>query len=110
MTAENPVTRAPLRFLALASAALFALAAGARAAEVEKATEQRAAPGCVVLLHGMARTRMSMRRMAAALEAAGYVTVSVDYWSRAKRIEELAADAVPRGLQRCREARAGTVD
>lgn len=57
---------------------------------------------CVVLLHGLARTASSMEPMAGALGTRGYATINVDYPSREKPIEELAAAAVQEGLDGCR--------
>lgn len=59
---------------------------------------------CVVLLHGLARTAGSMEDMAAALQEAGFTVANVDYPSRDHPVSELAARAVPEGLQRCAEA------
>lgn len=58
---------------------------------------------CVVLLHGLARTSMSMNKMQRELEKAGYATANVDYPSRDHTVEVLADIAVPRGLATCRE-------
>ncbi len=58
---------------------------------------------CVVLLHGLRRNADSMRPLEEALQKAGYETANVDYDSRAGTIEQLATDAVPRGIRRCRE-------
>ncbi len=63
-----------------------------------------------MLLHGLGRTYRSMSRLAHAAESAGYRTVNLDYPSRAKRIEALAAEVVPEGLKRCREARAAPIN
>lgn len=57
---------------------------------------------CVVLLHGLARTSASMRRMADALQEHGYRVSNIDYPSRQKTIEELAAGAVQEGVDQCR--------
>lgn len=43
----------------------------------------------VVLLHGLGRTERSMRKMARALETAGFKAVSIDYPSTEKAIESL---------------------
>jgi len=64
---------------------------------------------CVILLHGMGRTSASLNTMAAALSHAGYVVVNLDYPSRKKPVEELAREAVPKGLRQCARAGAGTV-
>ena len=60
------------------------------------------AADCVVLLHGLARTAMSMNPMQRALVEAGFETANIDYPSREYRIEELARIAVPEGLEACR--------
>ena len=51
-------------------------------------------PG-VVLLHGIARTARSLRRFERALQAAGFATLNLDYPSRSKMLEALAADIHP---------------
>ncbi len=57
---------------------------------------------CVVLMHGLARSSMSMNVMQDALEDAGYVTANIDYPSRDYEIAELAKIAVGQGLASCR--------
>jgi pimeloyl-ACP methyl ester carboxylesterase len=57
---------------------------------------------CVVLLHGLARSSMSMNKMQRELEKAGYETANIDYPSRDHTVEELAEIAVPEGLAACR--------
>lgn len=57
---------------------------------------------CVVLLHGLARTAMSMNKMERELIAAGYLTANIDYPSREYTVEELAELAVPEGIDACR--------
>ncbi len=49
---------------------------------------------CVVLLHGLARTSMSLNPMQEALQDAGFQTANIDYPSREYDIAELAAIAV----------------
>lgn len=60
------------------------------------------ASDCVVLLHGLARTAMSMNKMERELAAAGYLTANIDYPSREHTVEELAELAVPEGIDACR--------
>jgi len=64
-----------------------------------------AAPGhageCVILLHGLARTSLSMEPLAWSLEESGYLVANIDYPSREHRIEELAPLAVEAGLREC---------
>ncbi len=57
---------------------------------------------CVVLLHGLARSAMSMNKMQRALEEQGYETANIGYPSRDHTVEELAEIAVTDGLQQCR--------
>jgi len=61
-----------------------------------------AATECVVLLHGLARTSVSMNKMQRALDDAGYETANIAYPSRHHTVEELAEMAIPEGLQQCR--------
>ena len=56
---------------------------------------------CVVLLHGLARSASSMETMAAALAATAFHPVNIDYPSQDFPIEDLADEAIPRGLQGC---------
>jgi pimeloyl-ACP methyl ester carboxylesterase len=58
-------------------------------------TGQATRPGGVVLLHGIARSARSFRKMQAALEAAGYATLNLDYRSRERSLEALVADIHP---------------
>lgn len=60
------------------------------------------AADCVVLLHGLARSAMSMNPMQRALEDEGFETANIDYPSRDYTIEELAQIAIPKGLDECR--------
>lgn len=57
--------------------------------------------GCVVLLHGLARTSASMGAMARALEADGHKVVNRGYASRSAPIFELAEDAIPPAVAAC---------
>jgi len=56
-------------------------------------TDQRS-PG-VVLLHGIARTSRSLRKVERALQVCGFATLNLDYASRRKPLEALAADIHP---------------
>lgn len=56
---------------------------------------------CVVLLHGLARTRRCMHRMAEALTAAGYTVHALDYASTRKTVERLAAEDLVPLVDRC---------
>jgi pimeloyl-ACP methyl ester carboxylesterase len=56
---------------------------------------------CVILLHGLARTALSMHPMKRMLEQSGYQVANVDYPSRDHRIEVLAPMAIEDGLAQC---------
>lgn len=56
---------------------------------------------CVVLLHGLARTKKSMRSMAKHLKGCGYHVENIGYPSRKKSIALLAREAVNEGVERC---------
>jgi pimeloyl-ACP methyl ester carboxylesterase len=56
---------------------------------------------CVVLLHGLARSSLSMALMQEALEANGFQVANIDYPSRDYPIEELAPLAVGAGIEQC---------
>lgn len=60
------------------------------------------AADCVILLHGLARSSLSLSKMEEALLDEGYLTANVDYPSRDHEIAELAAIAVGEGLASCR--------
>lgn len=60
------------------------------------------AADCVVLLHGLARSAISMNPMQRALIAAGFETANIDYASRQHTVEELAEIVIPQGLEACR--------
>ncbi|GGL60075.1 alpha/beta fold hydrolase [Wenxinia marina] len=66
-----------------------------------------AAPGaaaegdCVVLLHGLARSELSLAPMAEVLQANGYVTVNTGYASTEETIETLVDDNVGRDVAEC---------
>lgn len=57
---------------------------------------------CVILLHGLARSSMSMNIMQDALEDAGYVTANIDYPSRDYEVAKLTRMAIGEGLSKCR--------
>lgn len=56
---------------------------------------------CVVTLHGLGRTRLSMALLASRLEDAGYAVHNLGYPSRSAPIEALA-DVVGEGFSACR--------
>ncbi|MGR3503116.1 esterase/lipase family protein [Pseudaestuariivita sp.] len=63
-----------------------------------------ASSGCVVLLHGLARTEASFAVMEETLEASGYEVVRPGYPSRQNVVGALAADTLPSARKECRTA------
>lgn len=57
---------------------------------------------CVILLHGLARTSLSMQTMQKALLDSGYGVINVNYPSRHLPIAKLASIAIENGLQQSR--------
>lgn len=69
---------------------------------VALASPAAAAPGdCVVLLHGLARTEMSLAPMAEALEERGYLTVNNGYPSTRLSIEDIVAGSISDDVAAC---------
>lgn len=58
---------------------------------------------CVILLHGLARTHLSMRRMERYLKTSGYCVFNISYPSRYLPIDELAPLAINQGLEQCNQ-------
>lgn len=56
---------------------------------------------CVLLLHGLARTSLSLKAMEVALQSNGYRTINVSYPSTEATIGELAMQAIPDALAEC---------
>ena len=56
---------------------------------------------CVVLLHGLARSDSSMKKLDIELQKEGFETINVDYPSRDYTIEELAEIANTPALEQC---------
>ena len=81
------------------------LAAQTRPHDSNEYTEPLAAnpKDCVILLHGLSRTRFSMRNIEEALLNSGYSVSNIEYDSRDNRIETLAITAVETGLTECRQ-------
>jgi triacylglycerol lipase len=62
-----------------------------------------APPEFVILLHGLGRTRRSMRPIEKSLIGNGYKAINVDYPSRKYPIEQLADDVLDKVLEPCKE-------
>ncbi len=65
------------------------------------ATSFGAKASCVILLHGLLRTPVSMTQLENALTQEGYTTVNLGYPSRHHHIEELANLAIRPALEKC---------
>ncbi|MDR2844986.1 MAG: hypothetical protein LBV28_02710 [Puniceicoccales bacterium] len=63
-------------------------------------------PRCehVILLHGLCRTPASLRRVAAALRAEGFVTHNIAYPSRTASTARLADDTIGPAIRECEQA------
>ncbi|MFC3152314.1 esterase/lipase family protein [Litoribrevibacter euphylliae] len=59
---------------------------------------------CVVLLHGLAKSKHSMKKLDKALQTAGYATVNYDYPSRSDSIPSLAETHINNALSQCPKA------
>jgi pimeloyl-ACP methyl ester carboxylesterase len=64
---------------------------------------------CVILLHGMGRTKRSMRRLERRLSGQGYRTVNLDYPSLSLTIEEIADVRLAPVVERCGEEGCGRI-
>ena len=80
---------------------ILAMALAEGACSVGDSSDLSGEGQCVVLLHGLARTSLSMERMAWSLQDSGYRVANIDYPSRDHTIEELAPMAVEMGLEQC---------
>lgn len=58
---------------------------------------------CIILLHGLARTDNSMKKLSDTLDKAGYQTINIKYPSTKKNIEQLANSAISKALSQCPE-------
>jgi triacylglycerol lipase len=61
---------------------------------------------CVIILHGLGRTKLAMRKVENELAAEGYTVWNRSYPSTKKPIELLAEEHISKGLQFCRRAQA----
>ena len=79
-------------------AGLLAVVATSSTASVPTAAP---AADCVILLHGLAKSDSSMKKLERAIDDAGYITVNVDYPSTDYPIEKLAGPAIAPALDKC---------
>jgi len=83
--------------------ACIALITGCATVPRAEVVAQQGNAECVVLLHGLNRSLRAMEDMAAALQAAHFSTVNVDYPSQQGTVETLAPVVVDLGVTQCRE-------
>jgi triacylglycerol lipase len=76
------------------------------AREPASATDENA---CVIILHGIARTKWSMSKLDKYLAERGYKTVNLDYPSTSEPIEQIAEKYVSRAVAQCKDAQADTI-
>ncbi len=80
---------------ALVLASLFTTLLSSRAQADAQASE------CVITLHGMGRTKLSMSILAGRLAKAGFTSVNFGYPSTRHPIEYLAATYIPKAIESC---------
>ncbi|MHC4453657.1 MAG: esterase/lipase family protein [Planctomycetota bacterium] len=64
---------------------------------------------CVIVLHGMGRTKNSMNRIEKSLVKDNYNVWNESYPSRSENIEKLAVEHIEKGLAFCNKAKAETI-
>jgi hypothetical protein len=64
---------------------------------------------CVILLHGMGRTRNSMKRIEKSLVKDSYAVWNESYPSTSENIEKLSMEHIEKGLAFCNEIKAETI-
>lgn len=69
-----------------------------------RAQNEVGASECVIVLHGMGRTKMSMSIMAGRLSKAGFHAVNFGYPSTSHPIEHLAQTYIPQAIAQCPES------
>ena len=86
-----------------AVAPILALALLGCTAVAQGLVQEPSAPNaeCVVMLHGLARSEISLAPMAAVLEAAGYTVINTGYPSTEEQIQTLVDDNVGRDVAAC---------
>ena len=64
---------------------------------------------CVIVIHGMGRTKNSMSRIEESLVKENYTVWNESYPSRSECIEKLAVEHIEKGLAFCNTAKAETI-
>jgi hypothetical protein len=99
--------RLPKRLVGLM---MMTFVAAALSAGWANGTDMQTDQQCVILLHGMGRTRFSMSHLEGSLVERGYHVVNYGYPSTSAPIEELASEYVPKALGMCRGNRMDPVN
>lgn len=82
---------------------LFVISTQVSGPFVQAQSKSSASSECVVLLHGLGRSALSMKYIERSLNKEGYVVVNKSYPSRSASVEELAAPALDSALGECPE-------
>ena len=96
-----PRTKSPSRRLGFRSPGRLPILLAAALALAPPIATPADAESCVILLHGLGRTPLSMLPLKFALDRAGYRTVNHGYPSLIQPVEELSATHVARALAKC---------
>lgn len=88
---------------------LFVLTLVTSAMMTSTASTEEAVKDCVILLHGMGRSGLSMKAVEWKLESAGYEVVNESYPSTQHPIEDLADIAITAGVERCNDSAAKSI-
>ncbi len=83
---------------------LFAVSSLVGAALTAPAHASAALQPCVILLHGLARSPSSMKKLDKALSESGYLVRNTAYPSTEKPVDELALEVIPAAVESCNEA------
>jgi len=92
-----------VKFLPTFVSFLFAVSSLVGAALTAPAHANAVLQPCVILLHGLARSSSSMKKMEQALSKSGYLVRNTTYPSTQKPINELASEVIPAAIESCNE-------
>ena len=82
---------------------LFAVSSLVGAALTAPAHASAVLQPCVILLHGLARSTSSMKKLDKALSESGYFVRNTAYPSTQKPVSELASEVIPAAVESCNE-------
>lgn len=87
----------------LLSSQLFLTGCSVPTLLIQEPDAKNARNECVVLVHGLGRTSLSMKNMQQKLTLEGYHTVNLNYPSTQKTIESTAGEDVPPAIEKCHQ-------